>query len=176
MQRANTARRMTLLGPFGPDMTQFSGRRRDGYPRPGHMFRRPGSNFRRQDPSQGRPFRRKNGESRRNQSSNKKQEEDLKESSAVRQEAETFVEDTGTRAVETVEWGVPDLSDSLFNQCKSVCDSIKIKYIHNISTDMYFPALINIMELQFFSDHLQPSLSLISMDQTLITSEYICFY
>lgn len=122
LQKGIVARRMTLLGPLGPEMTEFSGRRKGGYPRPGHTFRRPGSNFRRQDQSQQRPLRRKNNESRRNQNSSKKQTEASQGTSVVRQEAQPFVEAEGTRAINSTEWGVPELTDTLFSHCKSLND------------------------------------------------------
>lgn len=120
LQRVGVAKRMTLLGPLGPEMSHFSGRRKGGYPRPGYTFRRPGSNFRRQDHSQHRPPKRKNNEGRRQQSSNKKIIEDSQGTSLVQQEAKPLVDVEATRAVDSDEWGVPDLSDSLFSHCKSL--------------------------------------------------------
>lgn len=150
---------MTLLGPLGPEMAQISGRRKDGYPEPGHTFRRPGSNFRRRNPSQQRPRRRKNNENRRNRPSNKKQTEDSKGTSTVRQEAEPVVKTESTPAVTSAEWAVPDLSDTLFNHCKSVydkylcpsifCFSSILLLCHSIANSVFSMHLLKYQDLSF---------------------------
>lgn len=110
---------MGLLGPIGPDVLQITGRRKNGYPRPGTTFRRPGSNFRRRRPS------------------NRKPAEGSKGSSAVRQEVVVGPQPTSTPSITTEEWGVPDLSDSLFSNCKSFIDEFNLR-LHSLFLTINF--------------------------------------
>ncbi|XP_045136457.1 serine proteinase stubble-like isoform X2 [Portunus trituberculatus] len=91
---------------------------RRNYPRPGETFQRPSSTYR-----GGRPNRRTSNRRRPNRKSssnrstiNKRQETDSKQTSAVQQETTVVPKPRFTGVIKSTEWGVPDLTDTLFHE------------------------------------------------------------
>ncbi|KAG0721191.1 Serine protease 55 [Chionoecetes opilio] len=84
-------------------MLQITGRRKYGYPRPGHGFRRPTHAFRRPE----------SNNRRRRPRPNRNTEEDSRKGSGGQRDG-LSAQPTAAPAVSTLEWGVPDLTNTLF--------------------------------------------------------------